>query len=74
LLWKNAFIVGTCEFAIISSACMWYFDQDEGQKRHFVVIESCYRTFRHHLGSVSFGALVIAIVSFVKFYLEFIEA
>ncbi|KAL4485812.1 hypothetical protein ABPG72_012352 [Tetrahymena utriculariae] len=72
-LWINAFIQCTCQFILASSACIWYFSHGESGQKHAPIRTSVYRAFRYHLGSIAFGALLLAIVQFIRIVLAYME-
>ena len=61
LFWINAFIMGMCQFVIAASACIWYFEVNSDTGAHGCVGRGIHWGFRYHMGSVAFGAALIAI-------------
>lgn len=72
-LWTNAFISALTQFILASSVCIWYFSQGTGQGVHRPISRSVYRAFRYHLGSIAFGAFILALVQFVRLMLEYVN-
>ena len=58
--------------AICGAFAEWYWTQ--GQPESMPVTKSLWRTVRYHLGTIAFGSLLIAIVQFVRFILEYIDS
>ena len=61
LFWINAFIMGCCQFIIGASACIWYFEVNSDTGGSGTVGRGMWWVFRYHMGSVAFGAALIAI-------------
>ena len=72
VLWLNAFISALLEFTLASAVAIWYFalNSDAGAQRP--ICRSLYRAFRFHLGSIAFGAVVLATVRFLKWVMRYI--
>ena len=77
-LWTNAFFTGIGIMAVAGAVCQWYWTPKRkeaakaGRFRN-ALKESVGRTFRYHLGSVAFGALVIAVVQFLRAALAYLD-
>jgi hypothetical protein len=68
LLWINAFMVAFGQCSIAGAVGGWYFaDKDAKWKSSFVGV-GVKTTLMHHLGSVAFGSLIIAIIQLLKYY------
>lgn len=73
LFWNLAFIIATVEFIIAGSVCNWYFQQGPGgQDTGNATIGSLKRYFRYHLGSVAVGSFLLAVINFIRFWLEYL--
>ncbi|CAD8147663.1 unnamed protein product [Paramecium octaurelia] len=72
-LWSNALLQAFSQFILASSACLWFYQHSDGQLIHFYVLESVKRSIIYHFGSLIFGALLLAIVQFIRFWLEYIN-
>ena len=73
LFWISAFIIGCSQFIIAATAAIWYFsvgaDSDSKAKGSFL---TAYKwIFRYHMGSIAFGALIIAIMQMIKLMFEY---
>ena len=71
LFWINAFIMGMCQFIIAASACIWYFEVGSDTGGSGTVGRGLYWAFRFHMGSVAFGAALIAICQLLRFLFEY---
>ena len=72
LLYVNEFIKAYSQFVYASSAAIWYFTHEKGTEPHNI-LKSFKRGFRYHCGSLAFGALIVAIIKFIMFFLEKIK-
>ncbi|KAG5459490.1 MAG: plasma-membrane choline transporter-domain-containing protein [Olpidium bornovanus] len=68
--WINA--IGQCTIA--GAIATWYWTRDKKALPRSPIWRSFCRTTRYHLGSLALGALIIAIVQFVRFILSQIQA
>jgi len=71
LFWINAFIVGCTEFIIGCSAVIWYFECNSDSKGKGTVMTGFKWLLRYHLGSIAFGAFVIAVCQMIRFLFEY---
>jgi len=71
LFWINAFIMGMCQFIIAASACIWYFEVNSDTGGAGTVGRGVYWAFRFHMGSVAFGAALIAICQMIRVIFEY---
>jgi hypothetical protein len=72
LFYIYAFISAFSQFVYASSAAIWYFSHEKGTEPHNI-LKSFKRGFRYHCGSLAFGALIVAIVKFIMFFMEKIK-
>ncbi|KAB7499015.1 Choline transporter-like protein 1, partial [Armadillidium nasatum] len=71
-LWVIQFVMA-CQSVIIAGAVgTWYFRRDKS-KLGTPILTSMGNLIRYHLGSVAFGALIIAIVQMIRLVLKYIE-
>jgi hypothetical protein len=75
LFWISSFIIGCSQFVIAGICSLWYFSygnkaDDEGKNNMFTAFRWLYR---YHLGSIAFGALIIAIMEMVKVTFEYMR-
>ena len=75
LFWISAFITGCSQFIIAAAVCYWYFQQggksdDKGKSAMTIAWKWI---FRYHMGSIAFGALIIAIMQMIKLAFEYLR-
>lgn len=73
--WVISFIIAVQLFVICCSTCLWYFgghgsDQGDGENTHMVMM-SIKWVFRYHLGSLAWGAFLIAIITMIRVTFEY---
>jgi choline transporter-like protein 2/4/5 len=75
LLWTNQFIVGIGIMTIAGCVSNWYWtaDKDANPQPKFAVLGALKRTLRYHTGSIAFGALLVAIIEFIRIILAYID-
>ncbi len=71
LFWLNAWIMGLCQFIIGASACIWYFEVNSDTKGAGTVGRGMWWALRYHMGSVAFGAALIAICQLIRVMFEY---
>ena len=75
LFWISAFIIGSAQFITAVACSLWYFDHggasDDKSKRS--VRTGAWWLFRYHLGSIAFGALIIAIMQMIMVLFEYLR-
>jgi len=73
-LWNHAFFMALPQFVIAGACVAWYFKKAVGERLgHPVCWALCSNTWRH-LGSVAFGALILAIVEAIKLMFDYIQS
>jgi choline transporter-like protein 2/4/5 len=70
-LWINAFIIGVCQFIISAACALWYFSSTSDSNGSGSLMRGFYWVFRYHLGSIAFGAFLIALVQFIRIIFEY---
>jgi hypothetical protein len=65
-LWTLFFFSGINQMTIAGAIASWYWAADKKQKMHLPVMKSLGRVLLYSLGSVAIGALLIAIVEFIR--------
>lgn len=75
LFWISAFIIGCAQFIIATSTAVWYFSHggksdDKGSGSIRMGIKWL---LRYHLGTIAFGALIIAIMQMIKLAFEYLR-
>lgn len=61
LLWINAYIIGSVQFIIGASVCIWYFNCNSDIGKRGTISRGWYWWARYHWATVAFGSLLIAI-------------
>ena len=75
LFWVSAFIIGCAQFIIAATTCVWYFSQggSADDKAKASLSTGFKWIFRYHMGSIAFGALIIAIMQMIKLAFEYLR-
>jgi choline transporter-like protein 2/4/5 len=73
-LWNVAFINYFGVFVIASSCVIWYFNQGKDSPNYFPrpILTSIWWGFRYHLGSLGFGAFILAIIWAIRIILMYL--
>eukprot|EP00931_Biecheleriopsis_adriatica_P056091 TRINITY_DN33240_c0_g1_i1.p1 TRINITY_DN33240_c0_g1~~TRINITY_DN33240_c0_g1_i1.p1 ORF type:complete len:997 (+),score=122.06 TRINITY_DN33240_c0_g1_i1:44-2992(+) len=83
-LWNNALLVAVGQFLIASCVCSWFFVQNKFKglassapaeivEERAVISIALKRAFLYHMGSLAFGAFVIATVEMIRLTVRFYE-
>lgn len=70
-LWMNAFIIAVAMFIISAAAALWYFTSTSDTNGSGSILKGLFWAFRYHLGSLAFGAFLIALVQFIRIIFEY---
>jgi hypothetical protein len=70
-LWLNAFFIGVCQFMISASCAIWYFSFGTDHENKGGLMKGLYWVVRYHLGSIAFGAFLIALVQIIRIIFEY---
>ncbi|CAD7702902.1 unnamed protein product, partial [Ostreobium quekettii] len=74
LLWTNQFIVGFGYVSIAGAVANFYWNRgDVSAMPARPVTASVKRTLFYHLGSIAFGAFLVAVIQFIRFIVEVIN-
>lgn len=84
LLWSVQFLIYYCYMVIAGAIANWYFTPRDqkgekirgnapGQLSTAPIADSCYRTTRFHMGTIALGALIIAIIQFIRAVVAYLE-
>lgn len=68
--WTIFFISAFSEMVLAMTFSTWYWSNDVP---FFVLPQGVYRTFRYHMGTVAFGALVLNICRLLRLVLQFLD-
>lgn len=72
LLWLANFIIA-CQHVVIAGAVAgWYFARDKSSLK-LPIASSFWRLVRYHMGSVAFGAFIIALVQLIRMIMQYVE-
>ena len=73
LLWNAAFINYMTVFIVACTVAMWYFTYENPEARpRFPILKSFWWSIRYHMGSLAFGAFLLAVIQFIKFLLMYV--
>jgi len=77
LLWTIQFLEYFAFMVVAGSIAQWYFTPRDQAKNKMLsskpVMDSVYRAFRFHLGTIAFGSLIIATIQFIRAVVKYIE-
>ena len=73
LFWVGAFIIGCSQFIIAACTVEWYFACTGDKAGDASVLKATRWIYRYHMGSIAFGALIIAIMQMIKLTFEYIR-
>lgn len=71
LLWNNAFLVALGQLVVAGACAQWFFTVAERRGKENVIRQSLRMAFRYHLGSVAFGAFILALVQFIRYLTKY---
>jgi len=71
--WSFEFTLAFQEAVLAGTAATWYFTRDKSDIS-WAVPHAMWRTIRFSLGSLLFGALIIAIIKIIRFLLHYFES
>lgn len=73
MFWISAFIIGCAQFIIAAVCSLWYFAQggNSDDKAKASMRMGFKWIFRYHVGSIAFGAMLIAIMQMIKLIFEY---
>lgn len=74
LLWLMCFVNDLGDMVLAGCFAGWYWTFNRSKNlTTFPVGSSLARTVRYHLGTVAFGSLIISIIKFIRYFLEYID-
>lgn len=71
-LWFVQFLFGCQDFVIAGAVSKWFFTRNK-KKLSLPIVRSFGHLIRYHLGSISLGSLLIAIIQFIRVVFKLIE-
>jgi hypothetical protein len=69
--WINAFIIGSTQYVIGASTCIWYFTVDTDSKGRNTVRKGIWWLCRYNAFSIALGSMIIAICQMIRFLFEY---
>lgn len=72
-LWNNEFILALGQMILAGAVGVWFFTPNREKGRTFVIRDSLKHAFRYHLGTLAFGALIIATVKLIRYICFYFE-
>lgn len=74
LLWTNQVIVGFGYVVIAHCIAQYYWTRGiRSEMSTFPVLTGIYTAARYHMGSIAFGAFIVAVIQFVRLVLEYLD-
>jgi choline transporter-like protein 2/4/5 len=73
LLWTNQFISGIGIMTIAGAVSSWYWTADKKSLGPHQTFLSFKRVVRYHLGSIAFGAFLIAVIQFIRAIFAYLD-
>lgn len=71
-LWAVQLVFAIQEFVLAGAVSRWYFASDKSSLG-WPIAASIKNAFRYHLGTLAFGALIIALVQFARLILAYVQ-
>jgi len=71
--WVWAFIISLNQFLISATVVQWYFSGSSDTRGSASIAKSFCWAFFYHIGSLAFGSLLLAIISFIRFIFEYMR-
>jgi len=75
-LWNNALLIALGQCIIAGAVGAWFFTKTkdrEAGRQGAVVRNSAWIAVRYHLGSLAFGAFILAVVQFIRYVMKYFE-
>lgn len=73
-LWMMNFIVALGQMTLAGSFASYYWAFEKPKDiPAFPLTAAFYRSIRYHLGTLAFGSLIIAIIQFIRIFLEYLD-
>jgi hypothetical protein len=75
-LWMNQLVSAISMTTIAGAYSWWYFASQDEEKQagnKFAFMRSLKRVFRYHIGSMAFGAFIVAVVQFARAVLAYLD-
>ncbi|KAJ8039264.1 Choline transporter-like protein 2 [Holothuria leucospilota] len=72
-LWLLNFVIGFSHMTLAGTFATYYWTLDKKNVPSMAMGGSLWRVVRYHLGSIAFGAAIIAIIQLIRIFLEYLE-
>jgi len=72
-LWNNAMLIAIGQCVIAGAVGVWFFTPNDEKAKVKSVRDSVKMVFKYHLGSLAFGAFILAVVQFIRYLLMYFE-
>jgi solute carrier family 44 (choline transporter-like protein), member 2/4/5 len=71
--WVVCFITAFSEMVLAATYATWYWTFKKSDVPFFTLTKGFLRTMRYHLGTLAFGALIVAICQMIRVLLEYVD-
>lgn len=71
--WLMEFIQAFFNYALLTGVCTWYFTSSQDTRGNFSLKQGFWWGFRYNMGSLAFGAFLLAVVWTIKIVFEYIN-
>mmetsp|Transcript_125987 Transcript_125987/g.327174 ORF Transcript_125987/g.327174 Transcript_125987/m.327174 type:complete len:926 (+) Transcript_125987:139-2916(+) len=72
-LWNNALFVAMGQCIIACAVGMWFFTQQDNKGKKSPTWRAIKVVLRYHIGSLAFGAFIIAVIQFIRYFMKYME-
>jgi len=76
-LWNNALFIAVGQCIVAAAVGIWFFksaDERRSIASHGGVVSKAVKIiFRYHMGSLAFGAFIVAVVQFIRYCMKYLE-
>jgi hypothetical protein len=71
--WTSEFIVAAGQIITAMCLCCFFFTRDKSRIGNKTVLWGTFLVIRYHMGTVAFGACIVAIVRLIRAYITYLE-
>ena len=71
--WVSAFLMAASQYVLIVAVVSWYFTENAQTRGNFSICRGYWWTIRYNMGSLLFGALVLAIIWMIRIVFEYVQ-
>jgi len=72
-LWNNALFVAMGQCIIACAVGMWFFTDQDNKGKKSPTWRAIKVVLRYHIGSLAFGAFIIAVIQFIRYFMKYME-